>query len=435
MSLRIASVQAGGLAAQAGLRAGDVLERINGEPVMDQVDYQYLSADSSLRIGSQRDGHPMECMIQKRQGAPLGLELDSDLMSNPCHCANRCLFCFVDQLPKGMRRSLYVKDDDWRLSLITGNYITLTNLPESELLRIIARKASPLYLSVHATDPALRARMLGNPRAGNILAQMRRFAQGGIAFHCQVVLCPGINDGDALERTLTDLYALRPAARSVALVPVGLTGHRQGLAPLEPYTRSQARQVLAQLNRWQERALGEGDSRFVFAADELYQIAGAALPPYEAYEDFCQIENGVGLLARFEQELSDAARLEPEGKPRPRRVAVATGTSAAGWLRKLIANQPLPGVEVTVHAIVNRFFGETVTVAGLVTGTDLLAQLAGLQADELLIPASMLRAGEPVFLDGVPLSQVQEELGVPTRAIAPDGAELLFALRGEGYPL
>jgi len=431
MALRIVSIQAGGLAAQAGLRAGDVLERINGEPVMDQVDYQYLSVDSALRFDLIRDGQQIECGIKKSEDAPLGLALDSDLMSNPRPCANRCLFCFIDQLPQGMRPSLYVKDDDWRLSLMTGNYITLTNLSESELQRIIARKASPLYLSVHTTDVALRAHLLGNPLAGDILAQMGRFAKAGIAFHCQVVLCPGINDGDALERTLADLLDLWPAARSVALVPVGLTAHRQGLVALEPYTPDQARQVLAQTQHWQERALQKGGSRFVFAADEFYQIAGAALPPYEAYEDFCQIENGVGLLARFQREFSDAAQLEPEGEARPRRVAIATGTSAAEWLRGLIASQSLPGVEVTVYAIVNHFFGETVTVAGLVTGADLLAQLAGLEADELLIPASMLRAGEPVFLDDVSLAQVEAELGIPVRAVPPDGAELLFALRGE----
>ena len=430
MALRIASIQAGGLAARAGLCAGDVLEHINGQPVLDQVDYQYLCDGAALRIAFRRDGQAMECALQKRPGASLGLELDSDLMSNPRHCANRCLFCFVDQLPRGMRPSLYVKDDDWRLSLMAGNYITLTNLPERELQRIVGRKASPLYLSVHATDAALRTRMLGNPRAGDILSPMRRFAEAGIAFHCQVVLCPGVNDGDALERTLADLYALRPAARSVALVPVGLTRHRQGLAALEPYTAERAKRVLAQAERWQAQALQEGGSRFVFPADELYQIAGTALPPYESYEDFCQIENGVGLLARFERELQDAARLDPAGETRPRRVAVATGASAAGWLRGLIAGQPLKGVEVTVHPIVNHFFGDTVTVAGLVTGADLLAQLAGLRADELLIPASMLRAGEPVFLDGIPLSQVENELGIPVRAVPPDGAELLFALRG-----
>ncbi|MCL2545157.1 MAG: DUF512 domain-containing protein [Clostridia bacterium] len=432
MALRIASIQAGGWAARAGLRAGDVLECINGEPVLDQVDYQYLSSDSALRIGYRRDGQQAKCALQKPEGAPLGLELESGLMSNPRRCANRCLFCFVDQLPGGMRPSLYIKDDDWRLSLMAGNYITLTNLPGRELQRLIDRKANPLYLSVHATDAALRARMLGNPHAGHILASMRRLAEAGIAFHCQVVLCPGLNDGDALENTLADLYALRPAARSVALVPVGLTKHRQGLATLEPYTAERAAKALAQAGRWQERALRESGSRFVFPADELYQIAGVDPPPYEAYEDFCQIENGVGLLARFERELQEAARLAPgtDGGAKARRVAVATGVSAADWLRGLIAGQPLPGVEVTVHPIVNRFFGETVTVAGLVTGGDLLAQLAGLQADELLIPASMLRAGEPVFLDGVPLSKIQEELGVPVRAVPPDGGELLHAILG-----
>ncbi len=430
MALRIASVLPGGLADRAGLRAGDLLEHIGGEPLLDHVDYQYLTAGPHLRIGVQREGQAFECTLQKREGAPLGLELDSDLMSNPKHCANNCMFCFVNQLPKGMRPSLYIKDDDWRLSLMTGNYITLTNLPERELQRIIDRRASPLYLSVHTTDGALRTRMLSNPRANRILEHLRRFAEAGLSFHCQVVLCPGVNDGAALDHTLGDLYALRPHARSVALVPVGLTKHREGLSPLKPYTREQAVAVLTQADPWRERSLAETGSRFVFPADELYQIAERPIPSHDAYEDFCQIENGVGLLSLFEQEFLTAARFDPEDAVRARRVAIATGTSAAGWMRTLIATQPLQGVEVTVHAIVNRFFGETVTVAGLVTGGDILAQLTGLEADELLIPGNMLRAGEPVFLDGMTLEELESGLGVPIRVVTPDGAELLYALRG-----
>ncbi len=430
MALRIVSVQPGGLAERAGLRGGDVLEYINESSVLDTVDYQFLTANDALCIHYQRGGEAANCVIHKDPHAPLGLELDSNLMSCPKVCANDCMFCFVSQLPKGMRPSLYVKDDDWRLSLMAGNYITLTNLPEREIQRIIDRKASPLYLSVHATDGALRKRMLGNRNADQLLDRLGRFAQAGLSFHCQVVLCPGINDCEQLERTLTDLYALTPAARSVALVPVGLTRHRGGLPPLEPFRAETASVVLAQAERWRAKALAELGTRLVFPADEMYQIAGMPLPPYEAYEDFCQIENGVGLLSLFEHEFLAAARLDPEGAVRPRKIALATGVSAAPFLRKLIASQPLRGIETTVYPIVNRFFGETVTVAGLVTGGDLIEQLQGCEADELLIPACMLRAGDPVFLDDTPLTQVEAALRMPVRVVGSDGADLLYALRG-----
>ncbi len=430
MALTIHTVHSGSPAAQAGIRAGDVLETLCGETVQDEVDLQYLSAQATVPATLTRDGQSVSLTIRKAADAPLGIEFVSTLMSCPKSCANRCVFCFIDQMPPNLRPSLYVKDDDWRLSLMTGNFITLTNLPEREVQRMIARKASPLYISVHTTDGALRAKMLNNPHADRILPQLQRFAAAGIAFHCQVVLCPGINDGDALDRTLADLFALAPAARSVALVPVGLTRFRKDLATLSPYTAEQAARVLAQAHAWQQRCMDALGTRMVFPADEFYQIAGQPIPPYEAYEDFSQIENGVGLLRQLAHEFVTAARLDPEETTRPRRVAIATGTSAAPFLRELIATQPLSGVSVTVHPIVNRFFGETVTVAGLVTGGDILAQLNGLEADELLLPGSMLRAGEDVFLDGTPLSAIAETLGVQVRVIPADGAELLYALRG-----
>ena len=430
MALRIAEVLPDSLAARAGIQAGDVLERINGVPVLDSVDYQYLTASALLRMDMSRDGVAVPLVLEKRADAQLGLTLEDTLMSCPKRCANDCVFCFVAQLPSGLRPSLYVKDDDWRLSLMTGNFITLTNLPEREIARIIARKASPLYLSVHTTDGALRARMLRNPNATRILPLLRRFVEAGIAFHGQIVLCPGINDGEALERTLADLLALAPMARSVALVPVGLTRHRDGLTALTGYDAQGAARVLDQAERWQTRALAAHGTRFVFPADELYQLAGRTLPPYEAYEDFAQIENGVGLLRQLAHEFDVTARLDPEEDTRPRRVAIATGTSAAPFLRALIASQPLHGVQATVYPIVNRFFGDTVTCAGLVTGGDLMTQLTGVPADELLIPDNMLRAGEAVFLDDTPLTQVEAALGIPVRVIPADGAALLYALRG-----
>jgi putative radical SAM enzyme (TIGR03279 family) len=427
--LRVDQVHSGSPAAKAGIRPGDRLERIQGEPVLDEIDYQYLTAGTALRLDVRRGDVPLSLRLRKRAGAPLGLTFRSALMTRPRRCTNRCMFCFVDQLPPGLRPSLYVKDDDWRLSLKTGNFITLTNLPEKELNRIIARRASPLYLSVHTTDGALRQAMLGNPKADRILGLLRRFAEAGLCFHCQIVLCPGINDGEALGRTLADLYALYPATRSVALVPVGLTRYRDGLPALRPYTPAEAAQVLNAMREWQRRALAERGTRLVFAADEFYQIAGRPLPPSTDYEDYPQLENGVGLLRQFADGFEAAARL---GSPcvRPRQVALATGVSAAPFLTALTAAHPLTGVSVDVRPIINRFFGETVTVAGLVTGGDLLAQLAGLRADELLLPACMLRAGEDVFLDGVPLTQISKQLGVPVRVVPPGGGDLRDALAG-----
>lgn len=430
MALRIMTITPNGLAAQAGLLAGDIFECINGVAVLDSVDYQFLCASPTLHIEYQRNGELHSCYMLKSVDAPLGIELDSNLMSCPRECANNCIFCFVAQLPKGMRSSLYIRDDDWRLSLMAGNFITLTNLPEKEIQRIIDRKASPLYLSIHSTEGDVRKRMLRNAHAANILATLQRLADAGISFHAQIVLCPGINDGEHLEKTLTDLYALAPSALSVALVPVGLTKHRHGLEKLAPYAKETAAMLLAQAERWREKAFRAFGTRFVFPADEFYQLAQITPPSYESYEGFPQIENGVGLLRQFEHEFSTAARLDPEEKTRARRLIVATGTSAAPFLRDLIKSQPLQGVEVTICPIQNKFFGETVTVSGLITGTDLIEQLQHMTADELMIPSNMLRAGEPVFLDDVPLSKVESALSMQIRVIPPDGAEFLYALRG-----
>lgn len=432
MSQRIVSVFPGSLAARHGIEAGETLVSISSTPVLDLVDYQFLTARPSLELLLQReDGTEHTVHIRKRIEDPLGLTLESTLMSCPKTCANHCVFCFIEQMPPGMRESLYVRDDDWRLSLMAGNFVTLTNLPSREMDRMIERKASPIYVSVHTTNGELRKKMLSHVRADRIMEHLTRFAENDMSFHCQVVLCPGINDGPELDRTLTDLASLAPHALTVALVPVGLTRYREHLYPLRPYTKEEALTVVRQAEAFQKEMLERFGTRFVFPTDEFYMIAGLPIPGVETYEDFPQFENGVGLLALLRDEYESAARFDPDqSRNKHRRVIIATGTSVAPFLRDMINRHSAQGVEITVKPIINRFFGETVTVAGLITGQDLVSQLKGEQADEILITKSMLREGEDIFLDDMTLEQAQSELGIPIHPVHNDGADLLYALRG-----
>ena len=436
MSQRIAGVFPGSLAARSGIRSGETLISINRTPVLDLVDYQFLTARPSLEMlledenGAQRTVH-----IHKRTEDALGLTLESSLMSCPKTCANHCMFCFIEQMPPGMRPSLYVRDDDWRLSLMAGNFVTLTNLPKAEMDRMIERKASPIYVSVQTTNGELRKKMLSHVHADRIMEHLKRFADNGMSFHCQVVLCPEINDGPELDRTLTDLASLAPHALTVALVPVGLTRYREHLYPLRPYTKEEALTVVRQAEAFQKEMLERHGTRFVFPSDEFYQIAGLPIPEADTYEDFPQFENGVGLLARLRDEFREAyqlsRRFDPDGKEIvPRRVVMATGTSVAPFMQTLLDECPIPGVQIAIHPIVNRVFGETVTVSGLITGQDLVAQLKGVEADEILITESMLREGEDIFLDDMTLQEAQEALGIRIHPVPDDGADLLDALRG-----
>ena len=434
MPQRIINVAPDSLASRHGITAGDTLVRIGGVPVLDLVDYQYLSARPVLDILLEHpDGTRENVIIRKPTGMPLGITLESSMMSAPKTCCNHCVFCFIEQMPPNMRESLYVRDDDWRLSLMAGNFVTLTNLPEEELQRIIARKASPLYISVHTTEPDLRCRMLRHKNAGRIMDHLRRFADAGIRFHCQVVLCPGINDGAHLIRTLSDLTGLMPSALSCALVPVGLTRYREHLAPLRPYTAQEAKDVIVTAQTVQQEALARHGTRFVFPSDEFYLIAGMPIPEDEAYEEYPQYENGVGLLRRLWDEF-DAAWRFSDRQARKRKVVIACGTSVAPFLCALLDSHPLPGVDWHVVPILNRFFGETVTVSGLITGQDLTAQLSSVGADEFLITGNMLRKGEDVFLDDMTLEEASRLLHTPIIPVEDDGAALLDALCGlEGY--
>lgn len=408
----------------AGIRAGEVLLRINGEDIRDVVDYQYLSVLPDIDVTLA--GRALH--IEKEAGAPLGLVFEEALMDRQRTCANACIFCFIDQMPPGLRQTLYAKDDDWRLSLMMGNYVTLTNVGEREFARIIARRVSPLYISVHATDDAVRCRMMRNKRAGGILERLRVLAEAGIKFHLQVVLCPGWNDGAVLARTMTQLAGLYPAAQSMAVVPVGMTKFRAQLVDITPVNRAKARALLDQVEDFQRRALVKLGTRFVFPSDEWYVLAGRDVPAYEAYETFPQIDNGVGMMALLRDEFTCALDDLPR-EHAPRRVTVVTGKSAAGFLEALIA--PLAGVQAQIVPVVNRFFGERITVAGLVTGGDIARALAGRDlGQEVLLPATMLRAQGDRFLDDMTLAELQQALGAPVRAVPVEGEALACALAG-----
>lgn len=434
MAVEILQVERGSLADRLGLQAGDQLVSIGGEPILDQIDYQALTAVSDLRLEILRGGKTIPLRTRKEDWEPLGLTLDQRIMSRPIPCANKCVFCFIDQMPPGMRRSLYVKDDDWRLSLMMGNYITMTNMSDETFARVLRRRVSPLYISVHATDPEVRVRMMKNPKADQLMPRLRQLREAGIRFHCQVVLCPGWNDGAVLDRTLRELADFRPAAQSVALVPVGLTRFREHLPALTPYDRDSARQLLRQAEGWQARFLAELGTRFVFPSDEFYCLSGEPLPPDEAYEDYPQIENGVGMLRMFETDLRLAAEDEPVERTPARRLLIACGTSVAPWLDAWCRELAPQGTSVRVQPIRNDFFGTSITVTGLLTGGDLIRQLRDADTDHILIAANMLRAEGDLFLDDLSLDDVRAALPAPLHVVENSGEAFWRAISGlEGW--
>ena len=430
--LTIASVAAGSPAERAGIAAGDRLLAVNGRPVRDFLDYRFLTADPRLVLRLVRgDGRALELTVEKDWDEPLGLDFGGAAFGPVRRCRNRCLFCFVDQLPPGLRPSLYVKDDDYRLSFWEGNFVTLTNLERGDLERIVGLRLSPLYVSVHTTNPALRAHMMGNPRAARIAETLKKLAAGGIALHCQVVLCPGLNDGPELVRTVEDLAALWPAVRSVGIVPVGLTGFRKGLYPLRPVDAPEAGAVLELVDRYQRLFRRRHGNRLVFAADEFYFLAGAPLPPAGHYEDFPQVENGVGLTRLFLERWRRARGRLPRGLPVRTRVALVTGKLGAWAVAPVVeALAGIENLEVVTLVVANRFFGGGITVAGLLTGRDVLEALLSLpRPDLVLVPGAAVQEQTGLFLDGVSLADLGARLGVPVRAVR-DPAEIAGCLRG-----
>ena len=420
-------------AEKVGIAAGDVLVTINGNEINDVLDYRFWLADRDVILGLTRGGIPFTARIRGDGFDDIGLEFDTPLMDKKRCCANKCIFCFIDQNPPGMRETIYFKDDDSRLSFLHGNYITLTNIFDKDVERIIRMHLSPVRVSVHTTDPELRYEMMKNKRAGKVLSYLDRFAEAGLELNCQVVLCRGINDGPALDRTMRDLLKYTPQLTGVSIVPAGLTSHREGLYPLTGFSAEEAAKVIGQVNSLGEKCKQKLGSRIFFCSDEFYLLAGLPIPDEDYYEDYGQIENGVGMLRSFESDFrAELVFLEPGEIKLPRKVSVATGAAAYGMISRLCRELDIPGLEINVYKIINYFYGETVTVSGLLTGQDIAAQLEGKDlGDELLIPANALRAEDEVFLDDMSIKELETRLGVKITPSGEDGGNFLLNLTGQ----
>ena len=423
-------------AARAGIAAGDVLHKINQKEIRDVLDYRFYLAEKEITLSLSRGGSPYEVRIKKQEYDDIGLDFETPLMDKKHSCENKCVFCFIDQLPKGMRSTLYFKDDDSRLSFLHGNYITLTNLHEEDIQRIIDMHISPINISVHTTNPELRVKMMKNKRSGEVLSYIRMLADAGITLCCQIVLCRGLNDGEELTRTMTDLAAFAPAMESTSVVPAGLTRFRDGLYPLEPFTPKECADVIRQITEFGDQCLKKHGSRLFYPADEFYIQAGLPLPPDEFYEGYPQIQNGVGMLTDLATGF-DLEMEEPDGYlsrfRAPRQVSVVTGMAAYDHIRALCQrlSAAVDGLEIRVYPIVNRFFGETITVAGLLTAKDMIEQLKDEPlGDELLFPATCLRAEGDLFLDDRTPEDLSRALHVPVCAVESEASDLIRKLLG-----
>ena len=431
----IKAVEPGSIAEELELVPGDVLVSVNGQPVGDVLDYHYLINEEYLEILVRKaDGEEWELEIEKEYEEDLGIEFENGLMDDYRSCSNKCIFCFIDQLPKGMRKTLYFKDDDSRLSFLQGNYVTLTNMSDADVERIITYRLEPVNISFQTMNPELRCRMLQNRFAGDALKKAQRFYEAGIVMNGQIVLCKGINDGAELESSIEKLSRYLPYLQSVSVVPVGLTEHREGLYPLAPFTREDAQKVLEQIHRWQDRLYREQGTHFIHAGDEWYLLAGQELPKAENYDGYLQLENGVGMVRLFREELAEALAERRNDEPAAaRKVTIATGMLAAPILQEA-ADQigaVYPGIKLQVIPVENHFFGERITVAGLLTGQDLKSQLSGRDlGEELLLTENMFRDGEEVFLDDMTAEELSGALQVPVTIVKSDRKAFLEAVLG-----
>lgn len=435
MSVRIESVDAGSVCEKHGIKADDVLISINGNEIMDVLDYQFYATESKLLLEIERNGKKHSVSLKKIDYEDLGLNFCTYLMDEQKPCRNKCVFCFIDQLPKGLRDSLYFKDDDSRLSFLFGNYITLTNISEHEVDRIIKMHISPINISVHTTNPELRNRMMHNRFAGDSLKVLYRLAEAGTKINCQLVLCPGWNDGDELKKTLDDLTSLYPSVQSIAAVPLGMTKYRDGLEKLTPYNKESARATVSIIEEYGDKCLKKYGTRIVYAADEFYLKAELPMPDEDYYEEYAQLDNGVGMCTLLKSEFVQAVNEENMPYDESVNVSIATGTAAYPLLCELvdIAKKKWHNLNCKVFEIKNNFFGESITVSGLITGGDLIDQLKNQDlGNTLLLPSSMFRAQGDIMLDDTSVNDIETALNVRVRITQNDGFDLLSAiLNGE----
>lgn len=424
----IKQVEENSIARELGVEPGDRLISINGHMVKDVFDYRYLQKDEYLNLLIQKpDGEEWELEIEKDEDEDLGLIFDTGLIDAPTSCQNKCIFCFIDQLPCGMRKTLYFKDDDARLGFLQGNYVTLTNMDDAELDRIIYYHLSPVNVSVHATDPELRVHMLRNPKASRLMSQIEKLGDAGLEMNFQIVLCKGINDGAKLDESIATLIKYIPKARSLSVVPVGLSKYREGLPELKPFTADDAEIVLCQVEGWQRKLKAQYGSAFVFAADEFYLLARREPPPAASYEGFPQIENGVGMLALFYDEFIKALSRHRR-EPQKRKQTVVTGMAAHSFISGLVrvAARKFPGLDIQVVPVENKFFGSLVTVSGLLTGKDILNTLREYKlGSRVLIPQNALRSGDSVLLDDMDILALSKMLNIPVKVVETTGNAFL----------
>ena len=432
----VQEVEPGSVAEEMGIEAGDVLVSVNGTQVTDIFDYQFLIQDVYIEVLIRKpDGEEWLLEIDKEYDEDLGIVFENGLMDEYRSCHNKCIFCFIDQMPKGMRETLYFKDDDSRLSFLQGNYVTLTNMSDEDIERIIRYRLSPINISFQTTEPELRCKMLNNRFAGQALRQVDKLYEAGIAMNGQIVLCKGVNDGEHLERSLSDLKAYAPVLESVSVVPVGLSKYRDGLYPLQPFTSEDAKEVLSCIHAWQERMYREYGIHFVHASDEWYVMADEDLPEADRYDGYLQLENGVGMLRLFLDEFDEAMEIVEKEPDRYGSVggelSVVTGRMAYPYIRGMadrIAEQ-FPQLTVHVYAITNDFFGELITVSGLLTGRDIIAQLRGRRlGTRILLPQNVLRSGEDYFLDDVTVDEVERALQVKADIVKSSGHDFVHAV-------
>ena len=432
--VKVTDVLAGSHGYKAGILAGDFLISVNSHPIHDVLDYRFYLAETRVELKMKRAESEYTVVINKRQYDDIGLEFDRPLMDKKHNCENKCIFCFIDQNPKGMRESIYFKDDDSRLSFLHGNYITLTNLHDEDIDRIIEMHISPVNISVHTTNPELRVKMMKNKRSGEVLKYIKRLSDAGIKLRGQIVLCKGINDGAELDRTMNDLYQYYPQLDSVSVVPAGLTRFRDGLYQLEPFTSDECSAVIKQVAEFGDMCKHHCGERVFFASDEFYVKSGMPLPEYDYWEEFTQIENGVGMLTSFEHEFELAAStLSDEEKKIHRNVSIATGEASYQMINKLASRlaDMCSNVEVNVYPVKNDFFGGEVTVSGLMTGKDIADQLYGKNlGDTLYLPRTVLRSEGDLFLCGMTPEELSTHLGCEICFCENDGADFLYNLLG-----